>query len=87
MHAFPIYVHHSESDLEEFRKLVERDELIKQYKRHQQKEAKRIVPELDYNEESDEDEYFYCNVVSLAEKTRAKMMRCRKRQSKRKISI
>ena len=53
---FPIYVHHSETDLEEFRKLVERDDLIKQYKKHQQKEAKKVVPELEYNEESDEDE-------------------------------
>ena len=84
---FPIYVHHSEADLDEFRKLAERDELIKQYKRHQQKEAKKIVPELEYNEESDEDEYFYCNVASLAEKIRAKMKRCRKRQKKRKMRI
>lgn len=56
MHVFPIYVHHSEADLEEFIKLVERDDLIKQYKKHQQKEAKKVVPELEYNEESDEDE-------------------------------
>lgn len=46
MHVFPLYVYHKPEEIKEFRDLVERDDKIKKIRREQQKQAKRLVPEL-----------------------------------------
>ena len=56
MHTFPLYVYHKPQELKEFRELIELDDKIKRLRREQQKQAKRIVAELNINSESDEDE-------------------------------
>lgn len=46
MHVFPLYVYHKPDEIKEFNQLVERDDKIKRIRREQQRQAKRIVPEL-----------------------------------------
>lgn len=57
MHVFPLYVHHKPQELNEFRELIELDDKIRRLRREQQKQAKKVVPEFQFNSASDSDEY------------------------------